>query len=233
MKKIYEAEVAAIKTSGTTEQNTQEQKNLVNLTPEKLAEISKRTQARLDEIKKQFETEVNGIVARLSKNPDYSSDKLAKFSTVMKNQFNSYVYDQWYSFYQKAGDQKKLGELTKVKKENEAKFKKSLDELNTAISEKQQQVQVATGKKYTYFSKTNKKDIQIDVIGKALGQDEQGKQDTENPEHNAMWKVKGPDGGTFWVAPIAFKKEVAPAAAAPAAAAPAPAPAAAPAAPTT
>jgi hypothetical protein len=207
MEKIYEAD--AIKSSGTTEQNTQEQKNLTNLTPEKLAEISKKTQERLDEIKKQFETEVNGIVARLSKNPEYSSDKLAKFSTVMKNQFNSYVYDQWYNFYQKAGDQEKLVELTKSKKEAEAAFKKSLDELNTAISEKQQQIQVVKGKKYTYFSKTDNKEIEVTVIGKALGQDEKGAQDTEKPEHNTMWKVKTAKGGLFWIPPTAFKAEVA------------------------
>jgi hypothetical protein len=207
MEKIYEAD--AIKTSGTTEQNTQEQKNLTNLTPEKLAEISKKTQERLDEIKKQFETEVNGIVARLSKNPEYSSDKLSKFSIVMKNQFNSYVYDQWYNFYQKAGDQEKLVELTKSKKEAEAAFKKSLDELNTAIGEKQQQIQVTKGKKYTYFSKADNKDIEVDVIGKALGQDEKGQQDTAKPEHNTMWKIKTAAGGTFWIPPTAFKTEVA------------------------
>jgi len=213
---IYEAEVVP-PVQNAEKQNNQEQKNLVNLTPEKIAQVAKLTENRIAELKKQFDGEINAIVARLSKNPNYSSGKLTQYSVVMKNQFNSYLYDKWYGFYQKAGDQKKLTELTKVKKENELKYKQSLDALNTQLGEKQQQLQAAKGKKFTYFSKKNNADIEVEVIGNALGQDENGQPNTEKPEYKNMWKVKS-DKGVFWISPSSFKKDVTPA---PAAAAPA------------
>ena len=184
------ATTPATPTPDQDKQNTKEQKNLVNLTPEKIAKVSKLTEDRITQLKTQFETEVNNIIKRLSKNADYSSDKLNQYSVVMKNQFNSYIYDQWYGFYQKAGDQKKLTELAKVKKENEAKFKQSLDLLNTKISEKQQQIEIKPEGKYKYFSNQDKKDIDVTVIGKALGKDQAGEDDKDKPEHNTMWQVK-------------------------------------------
>lgn len=203
---IVEADEAPIQ--GDTK-NTEEQKNLVNLTPEKIAKVSALTEDRIKELRKQFDTDINQIITRLSKNPEYSSDKLKQYSNVMKNQFNSYVYNQWYGFYQKAGDQNKLVELTKVKKENEVKFKQSLEELNTVLGEQQSTLQVLKGKTYTYFSKNNNADINVKVIGKAVGQDEKGQPDAENNEHDAMWKVKSDGGDVFWVSPSSFKKEIA------------------------
>lgn len=184
-----------------------EQKNLVNLAPEKIVKISQITQQRIDELKKQFNGEIDAIVAKLSKNPDYSPAKLKQYSEVMKNQFNAYVYDQWYNFYQKVGDKNKVLELTKLKKESDLNFKKSLDQLNTELGEKDKQYQVAKGKKFLYFSKNNNKDIEVEVIGKALGQDEKGQPDATNKDHANMWKVKS-DGGEFWVSPGSFKKEI-------------------------
>jgi len=213
--KLNEAEVVApnpattppVETAEQKKQNTTEQKNLVNLTPEKIAKVAKMTEDRITQLKTQFEGEVNAIVKRLTKNPDYSSDKLTAYSNVMKNQFNTYVFDQWWGIYQKAGDQKKLTELTKAKKENELKFKQAVDELNTKLGEKAAQVTIKTGSKYKYDSTTQGKEIEIDVIGKAIGQDENGAPDTTKPEHKGMWKVKS-DKGEFWVAPSALKSEV-------------------------
>lgn len=199
-----------------------EEKNLVNLTPEKIAKVAKITEERVNQLKKQFEGEVDAIVKRLSKNPEYSSDKLNAYSIVMKNQFNTYCFDQWWGIYQKAGDQKKITELTKVKKENELKFKQAIDALNTKLGEKQQQQVIESGKKYTYYSETNKKDIEVTVFGKAIGQDENGTPDTTDPDHKNMWKVKTDSNNTFWIPASSFKAEIAPAtppAAAPSAAA--------------
>jgi len=209
---VFEAEEATTVAEETPEQkqqNTEEQKKLVNLTPEKLAEISKLTQARIGELKKQFETEINGVVSRLSKKPEYSSDKLTKLATVLKNQFNTYVYNQWYGVYQKAGDKDKLVELATAKKQSEAEFKKSLDELNTAIGEKQKQLEIATDKEFMYHNSEGK-DIKVKVIGKGLGINQDNKQ-TQKPEHKNMWKVQsvpkdGTEGEMFWVAPSLFKQ---------------------------
>ena len=202
-------EADAVPDPETEKQNTGQQKTLANLTPEKLAEISKLTKTRIEEIKKQFETEINGIVARLSKNPDYSSDKLAKYSTVMKNQFNSYIYDQWYGVYQKGGDQKKLAEITKSKKEAETAFKNALEAANSAISEKQ--IEIKPESEYLYRNSKGK-NITVKVIGKALGKNE-ADQDTTVPEHKTMWKVESApkegetEGARFWLAPSTLQQK--------------------------
>ena len=209
--KLNEADAVAANPATTPvdqkKQNTTEQKNLINLTPEKIAKVAKLTEDRITQLKTQFEGEINAIVKRLSKTPEYSSDKLTAYSNVMKNQFNTYVFDQWWGIYQKAGDQKKLTELTKAKKENELKFKQAVDALNTKLGEKAAQVTVTPGSKYKYDSVAQKKEIEVEVLGKALGQDENGTPDTTKPEHKGMWKVKG-DKGEFWVAPSALKSEV-------------------------
>lgn len=191
------------------EKNKEEQKNLVNLDKNKIAKVSKITEDRVAELKTQFTKEIDGIVAKLSKNPDYSSDKLTQYANVMKNQFNSYLYDQWYGFYKNAGDQNKVLELTKLKKESDVNFKKSLDELNAKLGEQQKEVQVKKGKTYIYFSKNNNRDINVQVIGTELGKDEKGQPDTTNKEHDTMWKVKSA-GATFWIPAGEFKKEVVP-----------------------
>jgi hypothetical protein len=196
-----------VETADQKKQNTTEQKNLVNLTPEKIAKVAKLTEDQIEKLRTQFNGEIDAIVKRLSKNPDYSSDKLTAYSTVMKNQFNTYVFDQWWGIYQKAGDQKKLTELTKTKKENELKFKQAVDALNTKLGEKSTQVTVTSGTKYKYDSTTQGKEIEVTVLGKAIGQDENGAPDTTKPEHKGMWKVKS-DKGEFWVAPSALKAEV-------------------------
>ena len=126
--KLNEADI--VPAPNREKHNTEEQKKMVNLKPEQIKKLADTTTKRIEELKTQYESEITAIVTRLSKNPNYSSDKLTQFGVVMKNQFNSYLYDQWYNFYQKVGDQKKVLELTKTKKENEAIFKKSLDELN-------------------------------------------------------------------------------------------------------
>lgn len=179
--------------------------SLVNLSPEKIQKLVQLTEARIKEIKTQFENEINIITKKLSKNPDYSSDKLNQFAIVMKNQFNSYLYDKWYGFYQKAGNKEKLQELTKVKKENDLKYKQAVDVLNTKLGEQSQVLDVKKGGKYNYFSSSEKRDIQVTVVGAAKGQDENGKVDKSNPEYAQMWKVKGPSGTTFWVSQSAFK----------------------------
>ncbi len=195
-----------VETADQKKQNTAEQKNLINLTPEKIAKVAKMTEDRITQLKTQFNGEIDAIIKRLSKDPNYSSDKLTAYSNVMKNQFNTYVFDQWWGIYQKAGDQKKLTELTKAKKENELKFKQAVDALNTKLGEKAAQVTITPGSKYKYDSATQKKEIEVEVVGKALGQDENAKPGP-NPEHKTMWKVKT-DAGEFWVAPAALKSEV-------------------------
>lgn len=185
----------------------QEQKNMVNLKPDQIKKIAETTTNRITEIKNQFQKEVNGVVAKLSKNPDYSSEKLKQFALIKTNEFNSHIYTKWYDFYQKVGDQNKIAELTKLKKQNEANLKKSIDDLNTSLGEQNKQLEVAKGKTFTYFSKTANADIKVEVIGTALGQDENGQPNTEKPEHKNMWKVKT-NKGTFWVSPSSFKKEV-------------------------
>ena len=179
--------------------------SLVNLSPEKIQKVVNLTENRIKEIKTQFENEINIITKKLSKNPDYSSDKLNQFAIVMKNQFNSYLYDKWYGFYQKAGNKEKLQELTKVKKENDLKYKQAVDALNTKLGEQSQVLDVKKGGKYNYFSNSEKRDIQVTVVGAAKGQDENGKVDNTKPEYAQMWKVKGPSGATFWVSQSAFK----------------------------
>ena len=124
----------------------------------------------------------------------------------MKNQFNSYLYDQWYGFYQKAGDQDKLTELTTAKKENEAKFKQSIDLLNTKLGEESKQIEVKKGGKYTYHSKTKNADVTVTVLSAGLGTDENGKVDNTKPEYKGMYKVKS-DKDVFWVSPSALKSK--------------------------
>jgi hypothetical protein len=183
--------------------NTEEQKNLVNLTPQKIAELSKITQTRIDELKKQFDAAINQVITRLSKNPNYSSDKLNQYALVQKSAFMTYVYDQWYAIYQKAGDKKKIAELVKVKQQNEANYKKAIADLNTKMSEKQQVVDVVTQGKYIYHNSKGK-DITVTVVGKELGKDENGKEDTSDPKYKGMWKVKSGDS-LFWISPESFK----------------------------
>lgn len=216
--KLYEAPVAdptkitnpeEDKQKQQQQQNKQDTKNLVNLKPDQIKTLSEQTKKRIEQLQTQFDTDVNNIIIRLSKNPDYSSDKLKQFAVVMKNQLNSYVYDQWYSFYTKIGDQKKILEVTKIKKQNEATFKQSIQDLNTKLGEKQQQLQAGKGGQYIYYSNDNKADITVQIIGDELGKDENGNPDTANPDHNNMWKVMNPKTkNTFWVAPNAFKKVV-------------------------
>jgi len=196
---------APVKETPEQQKNTEEQKNMVHLTPEQIKNAADITTKRIEELKKQFETEINGIVTKLSKNPDYSSDKLTQFSLVMKNQFNSYMYEQWYGFYQKVGDKNKVLELTKTKKESDLAFKKSLDELNSKLGEQQEQVQVKKGTEYTYFSKKNNADINVQVMGE-LGKDEKG---VEDPQNKGNYKVKSVKTGTmFWVPASAIKTKV-------------------------
>ena len=75
------------------------------------------------------------------------------------------------------------------------------------MGEKSAQVTIKSGSKYKYDSTTQGKEIDVEVVGKALGQDENSKPDTTKPEHKNMWKVKS-DKGEFWVAPTALKSEV-------------------------
>ena len=204
--KLNEADI--VPAPNQEKQNTEEQKKMVNLKPEQIKKLADTTTKRIEELKKQYDAEVTAIVTRLSKNPNYSSDKLTQFGVVMKNQFNSYLYDQWYNFYQKVGDQKKVLELTKTKKENEAIFKKSLDELNTKLGENTQQADVKTGGKYSYHSKSLNKDVTVEIVGKALGKDEKGKADADT-SHNNMWKVRNNDTQkTFWLPASSFSKKV-------------------------
>jgi hypothetical protein len=198
---------AESKLKNNTLENTEDKNDFINLSPEKIAKVVKLNEDRINQLKTQFETEINNIVKRLSKNPDYSSDKLMAYSIVMKNQFNSYLYDQWYGFYQKSGDKTKLTNLIKNKKEAELKFKKSLDDLNTKLSEQQKQLKITPGKTYKYDSRTDNKEINVKVIGKELGKDENGKPDNTKPETSTMWKVET-DKSQFWVKPSAFKSEV-------------------------
>ena len=196
---LNEAEAVA----DQTKQNNVEQKNLVNLTPQKIAELSKITQTRIDELKKQFDTAINQIITRLSKNPDYSSDKLNQYALVQKSAFMTYVYDQWYAIYQKSGDKKKIAELVKVKQQNEANYKKAIANLNSKMGEKQKVLDIVTQGNYIYHNSKGK-DVTVTVIGKELGKDENGKEDTTDPKHNGMWKVKlGED--VFWISPESFK----------------------------
>jgi len=189
------------------EQETPEEKNLVNLSPDKIKQLTKITNDRIKELRKKFDGEVNVIVNKLSKNPEYSSDKLKQFAIVMKNQFNSYMFDQWYGFYQKAGDQDKIIKLTKVKKENDLRYKQSVQDLNTKLGEKQQEVDVVKGGIYNYFSETNNREDVATVIGTALGRNEKGERDVNNTEHDKMWKVKK-DDNVFWISTKAFKSVV-------------------------
>ena len=207
---IYEAEVAAAQPASqpvAQDTNTTEQKNLVNLSPEKLAKAAKLTEDRVTELKKQFETEINAIITKLSKDPQYTSDELNQYSVVMKNQFNSYVFEQWYGLYQKSGDQNKLTELTTAKKESDAKLKQSLDLLNTKLGEESKQIEVKKGGKYTYHSKSQNKDITVSVLSAGLGTDENGKVDKTKPEYKGMYKVKSGEN-VFWVSPSALKGTV-------------------------
>jgi hypothetical protein len=190
----------------TDDTNKQEASNLTNLKPEQIKKLADETTKRIEQLKTQFDTDVNNIITRLSKNADYSSDKLKQFSVVMKNQLNSYLYEQWYSFYTKIGDQKKILEITKIKKENEATYKKSIQELNTTLGEKNQTMQIKTGGQYKYYSDTNKAEITVNVVGKEIGKDEKNKPDAE---HATMWKVTNPETNkSFWIAPNAFKSVV-------------------------
>jgi len=207
VKQPVTANTNATSESKINEEVTEEQGNLANLTPEKIAEIAKLIQNRITELKKQFENDVNQIIAKLSKNPDYASDKLALYSTVKKNEFSSYAFDQLYNFYQKSGDKTKLTELITVKKQNDLKFKKSIDELNSKLGEQQEEQVIARGKRYKYHSEKQGKDIVVQVIGKELGKDEKGVEDTIDPDHKTMWKVKT-DKGSFWLPASALKEEV-------------------------
>ncbi len=170
--KLNEADVADA--TANTEQTSnepanQEQKNMVNLKPDQIKKIAETTTNRITEIKNQFQKEVEGVIAKLSKNANYSSDKLKQFALITTNEFNSYIYTKWYDFYQKVGDQNKIVELTKLKKQNEANLKKSIDDLNTSLSEQSKQLNIAKGKVFTYFSKSNNADIKVEVIGARIG----------------------------------------------------------------
>jgi len=217
--KLYEADAGTTPPEETPEQqakNTEEQKTLANLTPQKLEEISKLTKNRIEELKKELETAINTIVSKLSKNPDYSSDKLSKYATIKKNEFNSYVYNQWYGVYQKTGDQAKLEEIIKSKKAAEAALKQSIDQITSNISETQLEIKLGV----TYLYKNSEgKNIQVKVIGRSVGKN-QDNEETTNPEHKTMWKVgKTADEVTpvvikldevvpnvrFWVAPSTLK----------------------------
>jgi len=188
-------------------QNTTEQKNLVNLTPQKIVELSKITQTRIDELKKQFDTAINTVITKLSKNPDYSSDKLKQYVLVKKSEFMTYVYDQWYAIYQKSGDKKKIAELVKVKQQNEANYKKAIADLNSKIGEKQKVIEIVTQGNYIYHNSKGK-DVTVTVVGKELGKDENGKEDTSDPKHKGMWKVKSGES-LFWISPESFKVKAA------------------------
>ena len=217
--KLYEADVDTTPPEETPEQqakNTGEQKTLANLPPQKLEEISKLTKNRIEELKKELETAINTIVSKLSKNPDYSSDKLSKYATIKKNEFNSYIYNQWYGVYQKTGDQSKLEEIIKSKKAAEAALKQSIDQITSNISETQ--LEIKSGVTYLYKNSEGK-NLQVKVIGRAIGKN-QDNRETTDPEHKTMWEVgKTADEVTpvvikldevvpnvrFWVAPSTLK----------------------------
>lgn len=188
-----------------TEAKPEEAANLANLKPEQIKHLSGEIRKRVDELKGQFEADVNSIIERLSKNKDYSSEKLKQFATVMKRKLQNYVYDKWYNYYTKVGDKKTLLKITQLKKQNDADYKKAVDELNTKISEQQGEVAVEAGKEYTYKNSEGK-DITVNVIGTGKGLDETGKKDTSKPEYENMWKVKTGDDKTFWVSPGSLSK---------------------------
>lgn len=196
---ILEAETA------TAALNKEDASNLGNLKPDQIKNISDQTKKRIEQLKTQFETDVNGIIDRLSKNANYSSEKLKQFSIVMKNQLQGYVYDKWYNFYTKVGDKNSILEITKLKKQNEANYKKAVDDLNTKMSEQQQEIEVKTDTKYTYKNSEGK-DVEVTVVGKEKGKDEGGNVDNSNPDYANMWKVKTKEDKTFWVSPGSLSK---------------------------
>jgi len=212
---LFEADATPpVDTPEDQAKNTEEQKTLATLTPQKLEEISKLTKIRIEELKKELETAINTIVSKLSKNPDYSSDKLSKYATIKKNEFNSYVYNQWYGIYQKTGDQEKLKAIVESKKKAEAALKQSIDQINSNISETQ--LEIKPDVTYSYKNSEGN-DIQVKVIGRAVGKNE-ANLNTTNPEHKTMWKVGKTDDQIvtikldeiepnvrFWVAPSALK----------------------------
>ena len=71
------------------------------------------------------------------------------------------------------------------------------------MSEKQQVVDVVTQGEYIYHNSKGK-DITVTVVGKELGKDENGKEDTSDPKYKGMWKVKSGDS-LFWISPESFK----------------------------
>jgi len=198
-----------VETPEEATKNTEEQKTLANLTPQKLEEISKLTKSRIEELKKELTIAIDRIVSNLSKNPDYASDKLKNYATIKKNEFNSYIYNQWYGVYQKTGDQAKLKEIVTAKKAAEAELKKSIEQVSSNISE--QQIEIKTGTIYSYHNSRGD-DIQVKVIGTAVGKNQEGRS-TTNSEHRTMWKVQSQtppvppatESDIFWVAPSALK----------------------------
>ena len=161
------------------------------------------TKKRIDELKTEFTKSIDMIVSKLSKNPDYSSDKLKQYAEVQKNAFNSYVYELWYKFYKKVGDKKKILNLTKIKKENDLRYKKSFNELKSKMAEKDKTIDIFTDGQYLYKN-CKGKTITVNVIGTGLGKDEHGKTDNTKPDYSDMWQVES-GGETFWVSPSSLK----------------------------
>ena len=184
------------------ELSDEEQKlNLTNIKDNQLGELRKKTLERLEQLKKEFDIEVSSVIERLSKNKNYSSDKLKRFAVIMKNKMQGDIYNKWYEFYTKLGDKDAILKVTELKKKNDANFKVALKELNTGISEQQKEINVEPDGKYIYHN-SDGEDVSVTVIGKGLGLDENGKEDGD-PDHKKLWKIKTDETEkVFWITPL-------------------------------
>jgi len=184
-----------------TDENTKQQSKLVNLKPDQLKKNLDQTHKRIEELKGQFNNEVATVVKKLSANPNYKPKSIEQFGEVIKNEFLAYVYDKWITTYTELGNNEKITELTKVKKENEVTLKQNMDNLNNMISEKTAEIAITNGGNYNYHSTTLNQDIQVKVLG------ERGQMDGKDvPEHaNDYYVENSKSKKRFWVTATALK----------------------------
>lgn len=211
----------------TATKNTEEVKDLVNLKPEQIKTLTEQVKKRISDLGERFIEEVNGVIAKLNKNPKYSSEGLKEYAKTKRFEMMDRIYQKWYDFYKKIGNTEKIKEVNKIKVNNQMELKKSIRELqnqikseaDTAEKEQKQKDDLASkesdeefrkstedtsvpkikkGAKYLYNSQKYGRDINVYVAANKLGVDENGQKDDAHLKHV---RVKSDDEKYFWVIP--------------------------------
>jgi hypothetical protein len=211
----------------TATKNTEEVKDLVNLKPEQIKTLTEQVKKRISDLGNRFIEEVNGVIAKLNKDPKYSSEGLKEYAKTKRYEMMDRIYQKWYEFYKKIGNTEKIKEVNKIKVNNQIELKKSITELQNQIksetdaadkeqkqkdelsskesdeefrksTEEEAVPKIKKGAKYLYNSKTYDKDINVFVVSSKLGVDENGQKDDAHSKHV---RVKSDDEKYFWVIP--------------------------------